>query len=194
MTTQIVFATHNSNKTAEIQKLIGVGFSIKTLDEIGLSQEIPETSNTLEGNALQKSSFVYDKFKCNVFSDDTGLEVFSLKGEPGVYSARYAGEQKNNEQNISLLLKNLKGFTDRSAQFRTVISLFYENNNYMFEGIVKGKIIEKKRGSFGFGYDSIFVPEGYDKTFAEISLEEKNKISHRAIAFRKMFDKLKSIY
>lgn len=189
---ELLFATHNTNKALEIQNILGDRFSIRTLSDLGFHEEIPETENTLEGNALLKSRFLHDKLHCNVFSDDTGLEVTALNNEPGVFSARYAGEQKDNQANMDLLLENLKMHKDRSARFRTVISLFWDNRSYFFEGIVNGVIIDQKRGNGGFGYDPIFKPNGYDQTFAEMSAEQKNTISHRGRAIQKMIDFLNS--
>lgn len=189
---ELVFATHNLHKAKEIQALLGQDFTIKTLSDIDVQDDIPETGESLEQNALIKSSFVYNTFGCNVFSDDTGLEVAALGGEPGVYSARYAGKEKNDDNNMALLLKNLKAFEDRTAQFKTVISLFWNDEHYLFEGIVKGIIIEEKRGLHGFGYDPIFIPDGYDQTFAEMDALTKNKISHRGKAINQMIDFLKS--
>lgn len=190
---ELVFATHNANKAVEIQRLLGNRFSVKTLSDIDFHDDIAETENTLEGNAKLKSSFIHTRFNCNVFSDDTGLEVFALNGEPGVRSARYAGEQKSNQANMDLLLKKLERVEDRSAQFRTVISLYWDNQLHEFEGIVKGKIITDKRGTQGFGYDPIFVPDGLNTTFAEMSMEDKNKISHRGRAIQQMIDFLSTV-
>lgn len=188
---ELIFATHNPNKVKEISLKLPSNFKIKTLDEIRLTSEIPETGKTLQENASLKSKFIFEKLSVNCFADDSGLEVFSLNNEPGVYSARYAGEPKNDEKNIDKLLKELKHKTDRSAQFRTVISLLLEGKEYLFEGAIKGSIITERRGINGFGYDPIFVPEGYDKTFAEIDISEKNVISHRAIAVQKLIDFLR---
>ncbi|MFT7590103.1 MAG: XTP/dITP diphosphohydrolase [bacterium] len=183
---ELIFATHNTYKAKEIQELLGSRFFIKTLTDIGLHEEIPETKNSLEGNAQQKAQYVFDQYKTNVFSDDTGLEVAALNGDPGVLSARYAGLQKDSGDNIDLLLLKLKGVKDRSAQFRTVISLFWNGNTYLFEGVVRGKICLQRQGLDGFGYDPIFLPNGYSQTFAEMNLSLKNKISHRGLAVQKM--------
>jgi XTP/dITP diphosphohydrolase len=183
---ELIFATQNPNKAIEINAKLGTAFSIVDLKKLNITEEIPETSDTLEGNALQKARYVYKKTKRNCFADDTGLEVEALNGEPGVLSARYAGLQKNANNNMDLLLKNLEGKTNRNAQFRTVIALIIDGQEHLFEGIAKGKIVEHKQGSEGFGYDPIFVPEGYTTTFAEMSLEQKNTLSHRAKAFDKM--------
>lgn len=184
----LVFATHNANKAKEVQAMLGDDFWVKTLTNIGVHDEIPETQNTLEGNAHQKSSFIYQANHVNVFSDDTGLEVEALNGEPGVFSARYAGDQKDNDANMDLLLSKLESHSNRKAQFRTVISLYYNDQHHYFEGIVKGEINVSRSGDKGFGYDPIFTPEGYSKTFAEMNAEEKNAISHRGRAIRKMVD------
>lgn len=191
---KLVFATGNVNKAEEIRSMLPEGTELLTLKDLDLTEDIPETSPTLEGNAIQKANYIVEHFGLDCFADDTGLEVISLKNEPGVYSARYAGEQRNSEDNMDLLLKNLQGKEDRSAQFRTVIALHLEGQMHTFEGIVTGKIIEEKRGEKGFGYDPIFVPDGYTTTFAEMSMDEKNKISHRGRAFKKMFDFLNEKY
>lgn len=187
---ELIFATQNLNKAKEIEAKLGTSFSIKDLKSIGITEEIPETAETLEGNALQKARYVYEKTNENCFADDTGLEVNALNGAPGVYSARYGGLQKNADDNMNVLLKNLANEKNREAQFRTVIALIIDGKEHLFEGIAKGKIIREKQGTEGFGYDPIFVPEGYEKTFAEMSLEEKNTLSHRAKAFEKMKDYL----
>jgi len=187
----LIFATNNIHKAKEIQQLIGVSFTIKTLHEIGCDDDIVENGKTLKENASIKSNFVFEKYKLNCFADDTGLIVDALNGEPGVYSARYAGEQKNADDNMNLLLKNLKNKAIRKASFVTVISLKINKKEYFFEGELKGEIGFDKKGEKGFGYDPIFIPEGYANTLAELSLEEKNKISHRAIAFNQLRDFLK---
>jgi XTP/dITP diphosphohydrolase len=184
----IIFATANKNKLKEAKALLKSDIIIKSLTDIAFNEDIPETENTLEGNALLKAKFIAQKFNCNCFADDTGLEIVALNGEPGVYSARYAGEQKNSEDNMQKVLEKLEGKDNRQAQFRTVIALILDGKEHLFEGVVKGKITKEKRGAEGFGYDPIFIPEGYDKTFAEMTLEEKNKLSHRAIALNKMVD------
>ncbi len=189
---EIVFATHNAHKAKEIQNLLGDAFVIKTLSDVGIHEDIPETGETLEQNALIKSSYVYNLLGCNVFSDDTGLEVHALKGEPGVYSARYAGHKKNDKDNMSLLIQNLSNHTDKSAQFKTVISLFWEDQHVYFKGIAKGVIIDQLRGEFGFGYDPIFIPNGYDQTFAEMESQQKNALSHRGKAIQQMIEFLLS--
>lgn len=186
MKTQLVFATHNKHKAKEIQALMPEEIEVLTLDQIDCYEEIPETAATLEGNALLKAQFIANTFNMNCFADDTGLEVEALDGRPGVLSARYAGPDKNADDNMNLLLNELAGIENRKAQFRTVISLFWEGSHYLFEGVVKGEIRIKKSGSDGFGYDPVFEPEECGKTFAEMSLTEKNSLSHRARAFEKM--------
>ena len=188
----LVFATNNSHKLNEIQSLLGTNFILKTLAEIGCNEDIPETSATIEANASQKSAYVFKHYHVNCFADDTGLEIKALNGEPGVKSARYAGEERSNEKNINLVLQKLKNHSNRNAQFKTVISLQLEKKEIQFDGIVVGKIIDERRGTNGFGYDSIFVPNGFSKTFAEMTETEKNKISHRAIAFQKLIQHLKN--
>lgn len=171
--------------------MIEPDFRILSLDEIGCHEELPETENTLEGNSFQKASYVYKHFHLPCFADDTGLEVEALNGSPGVLSARYAGEQKNSEDNVALLLKNLSGKSNRKARFRTVITVIGLDGVRKFEGIVNGLILHHKRGSAGFGYDPVFQPDGYTKTMAEMTLAEKNLISHRAMAVKKLVDYLK---
>jgi XTP/dITP diphosphohydrolase len=185
---ELVFATQNPNKAKEINTKLGTGFTIISLDVLGITEEIPETAPTLEGNALMKARYVYEKTGRNCFADDTGLEVEALNGEPGVYSARYAGLQKNAQDNMQLLLQNLKGKTNYAARFRTVIALIIDGKEYTFEGIANGTIIEEQRGTEGFGYDPIFIPTGSTRTFAQMQLDEKNQYSHRAKAFIKMKD------
>lgn len=188
---ELVFATQNPHKAREIEAKLGDGFTIISLDALGITEEIPETAPTLEGNALMKARYVYEKTGRNCFADDTGLEVEALNGEPGVYSARYAGLQKNSEDNIRLLLEKLQKHSNRKARFRTVIALIVEGEEYMFDGIAEGEIIESKLGSEGFGYDPVFVPAGHTRTFAEMTLDEKNELSHRAKALAKMKEHLK---
>ncbi len=190
---EICFATNNAHKLGEVRNLLSNTVKILSLDDIGCNEEIPENQPTIEGNSLEKASYVYETYGISCFADDTGLEVFALNGEPGVYSARYAGPGKNSKDNISLLLKNLKDKTDRTARFKTVITAIVSGITRQFEGIVKGKIVNELKGSGGFGYDPVFVPLGYDISFAEMTLEEKNKISHRGIATRKLVDFLKNI-
>lgn len=179
---QLVFASNNQNKIKEIQQLLPSSIEILSLESIGCHEEIPETADTIEGNAILKANYVTEKYGYNCFADDTGLEVAALNGEPGVYSARYAGEQRDAGDNMDLLLENLLGKADRTAQFKTVIALNLNGNQHLFTGIAKGKITTEKSGNQGFGYDPIFQPEDFDKTFAELSLEIKNKISHRGKA------------
>lgn len=182
---EICFATNNKNKLSEIRDLLA-DFKILSLSDIGHSGDLPEDQKTLEGNSHQKAEFVRDKYNINCFSDDTGLEVFALDGEPGVYSARYAGVHHDSEANMKLLLQNLGDLKDRSAQFRTVITFMFDKKVKQFEGVVKGTILKEKRGEKGFGYDPIFVPKGFDKSFAEMTAEEKNNVSHRGEAVRKL--------
>ena len=187
MIKELVFATNNLNKLKEVQLLIlNKQIKLLSLGDIGCLQEIPETADTIEGNAKLKAAFIHEKYRVSCFADDTGLEVEALNGEPGVKSARYAGEEKNNEENITLLLNNLKKTPNRKAQFKTVISLIMDSHYHEFVGIIKGVIIHEKKGEKGFGYDAVFMPDGYEITFAQMSLEEKNKISHRAIAVSKL--------
>lgn len=176
---QLVFASNNKNKIKEIQQLLPDTIEILSLESIGCHEEIPETADTIEGNAILKANYVTEKYGYNCFADDTGLEVAALNGEPGVYSARYAGEQRDAEDNMNLLLENLLEKTDRTAQFKTVIALNSNGKQHLFTGIAKGKITTEKSGNQGFGYDPIFQPENFEETFAELSLEIKNKISHR---------------
>ena len=179
MKTSLIFATNNQNKVDEIRSVIGNQFQIITLQEAGILIDIPEPHNTLEANAREKSTTIHQLTGKNCFGEDTGLEVESLNGEPGVKSARYAGEGRNFQDNIELLLKNLKGYTNRNARFRTVISLIFSNKEYKFEGICEGRIIEVQKGNQGFGYDPVFIPAGENKSFGEMDMEEKNKFSHR---------------
>jgi XTP/dITP diphosphohydrolase len=185
---RLVLATNNKHKVSELKPLLESRYQLSTLEQIGCEEELPETTDTLEGNSLQKAQYLFDHYKLACIADDSGLEVDALNGEPGVYSARYAGPQRNSDDNIDLLLKKLKPHTNRKARFRSVITLIDEfGNPRLFEGIVNGYIIDERRGTDGFGYDPVFVPEGYDQTFAEISFEEKNRISHRARAIQKLF-------
>jgi XTP/dITP diphosphohydrolase len=183
---KIVFATNNKHKLDEIRKISEGKLEILSLNDINCQTDIPETGTTLEENALIKARFVKDNFGYDCFADDTGLEVKALGGAPGVYSARYAGEDCKAEDNIRKLLSNLAGVDDRSATFRTVIALLMGDKQYFFEGVIPGKIIDEKRGESGFGYDPIFIPDGYEQTFAELGDEIKNTISHRAIATDKL--------
>jgi XTP/dITP diphosphohydrolase len=188
---KLVFASNNKNKIAEIQQLIGDKFEIVSLQDIGCTEDIPETAETIEGNAILKAQYVYDKYGLSCFADDTGLEIDALQGEPGVYSARYAGEQKNADDNMALVLQKLENKTNRSAQFKTIIALNFGSEHFLFEGIVKGTITPVKRGNEGFGYDPIFQPEGFDVTFAEMSMQQKATISHRGKAVEKLVNFLK---
>lgn len=189
----LVFATGNSHKLQEVQGLFKEGFALSCLKDVNITEEIPETADNLVDNALQKAWYVYKKCGIPCFADDTGLEVEALNGAPGVYSARYAGEQKDSRLNMLLLLKNMSGKTNRNARFRTIIAYIDENaQEHIFEGEIRGKIIENMAGENGFGYDPIFVPEGYDKTFAQLSSEIKNTISHRARAMEKFLSYINS--
>ena len=189
---ELVFATNNKHKVKEITDLLDDNFRILGLADLNITEDIPEDADTLEENALFKARFVHEKTGRNVFADDTGLEVTALGGAPGVYSARYAGENKSFDDNIEKLLREMKGANDRSARFRTVIALILDGTEYLFEGTVEGEIIRERRGTGGFGYDPVFLATGYDRTFAEIPLSEKNKISHRARAMRLLIDFLNS--
>jgi XTP/dITP diphosphohydrolase len=188
----ICFATNNENKLAEIKNRLGKAYDIISLSHLEHTGELPETHDTLEGNSLEKAQFVYEKYKINCFADDTGLLVEALNGEPGVRSARYAGESKNSEHNMDLLLQKLKNTKNRKARFVTVISLILNGDVHQFTGEVSGSITEKKTGEKGFGYDPIFMPDGWQKTFAELDLEQKNKISHRGRAVARLVEFLKS--
>ena len=189
----LVFATGNSHKLQEVQGLFKEGFALSCLKDVNITEEIPETADNLVDNALQKAWYVYKKCGIPCFADDTGLEVEALNGAPGVYSARYAGEQKDSKLNMLLLLKNMTGKENRNARVRTIIAYIDENaQEHIFEGEIRGKIIENMAGENGFGYDPIFVPEGYDKTFAQLSSETKNKISHRARAMEKFLSYINS--
>ncbi|MGL5012851.1 MAG: non-canonical purine NTP diphosphatase [Bacteroidales bacterium] len=187
MVKELVFATNNMNKLREVQQLLP-GFRVLGLSEIGCNEDIPETADTLEGNSMIKARWVKERYGYDCFADDTGLEVAALDGAPGVISARYAGEGKSSEDNMSKLLSELDGKSDRSARFRTVVTLVMGEEYYTFEGIVKGEITMSRSGAEGFGYDPIFKAEGFDKTFAEIPLSEKNKVSHRARAVRALIE------
>lgn len=189
---RICFATNNNNKLLEIKNKLGKAYDIISLSDLGHSEDLLEIHDTLEGNSLQKAQFIYDKYQINCFADDTGLLVESLYNEPGVNSARYAGQAKSSEDNINLLLENLKGHKNRKAKFITVITLIIQGNVYQFSGEIAGEICEVKAGKSGFGYDPIFIPNGWNLTFAEVDLEEKNKISHRALAVDKLVDYLKN--
>ena len=190
---RIVFATHNKNKLIEAQAKIQGNFIIISLDELNFHDEIDETETTIEGNAKLKADYIFNHFNLNCFSDDTGLEVEALNGAPGVYSSRYAGPHVSYEDNVKKLLQELKGITNRKARFRTSICLILNGKHYYFDGTVNGIITEKPSGTSGFGYDPIFLPEGFDNTFAELPLETKNKISHRGKALDKLCEFLNKI-
>lgn len=185
---KLVFATHNKNKFTEVKAMLPHDIELLSLTDIGCDEDIPETADTIEGNAILKADYVQKKYKLNCFADDTGLEVKSLNNEPGVYSARYAGTSNNAEANMEKLLKNLEGKKDRSARFKTAIALNLKQEKIMFLGICEGKITETPRGNSGFGYDPIFQPNGFDKTFAEMSLQQKSEIGHRGKAMRQLID------
>lgn len=189
---KIIFASNNKNKLEEIRKQLDGVIDVQSLEAIPCTEELPETSNTIEGNALQKARYIAEKYHIACFADDTGLEINALNGKPGVLSARYAGEQKDSNANMDLVLSNLENISNRDAQFKTVIALVLDEKEYLFEGIVKGEISRKKIGEKGFGYDPIFIPEGSEKTFAEMEMSEKNKRSHRGIAVAKLVDFLQN--
>ena len=193
MKRKLVFATNNLHKLEEVSAILGNQIELLSLNDINCHIDIPETADTLEGNALLKSRFIYENYGMNCFADDTGLEFEALEGAPGVYSARYAGDGHNSEANMIKLLDNLKEKKNRKAQFRTAISLIIDEKEYLFEGIIKGEIGTIKKGDSGFGYDPIFVPEGYNETFAELGSDIKNKISHRALAINKLCEFLHSL-
>jgi len=188
----ICLATSNPGKLIEIRKLLGDEFTILSLEDIGFFQDIPETQNTIEGNSLQKARYIFDICNLNCIADDTGLEVDALNGAPGVFSARYAGLPTDSDKNIQLLLKNLKWEENRKARFRTVITFLSHKEEIQFEGIVEGKITLSPRGSEGFGYDSVFEPDGFEKTFGEMLMAAKNQLSHRAKAIEKLIGFLRS--
>ncbi|QQS27831.1 MAG: RdgB/HAM1 family non-canonical purine NTP pyrophosphatase [Sphingobacteriales bacterium] len=190
---KLVFATHNSHKLREVQDMIGNKVDLISLLDLEFNEDIAEPFPSLEENALIKARTIHQRFNMNCFAEDTGLEIDSLGGEPGVLSARYAGENKNSEENIRLVLSKMKGITNRSAQFRTVLALILNNKEYFFEGIIRGNISAEKSGTKGFGYDPIFVPLGYTKSFAEMTAAEKNKISHRYKAIEQLAIFLKHI-
>ena len=190
---EIVFASNNLHKIKEINNVLGDSFKLLSLSDIKMEEDIPEDEPTLEGNALQKARFIHKATAMNVFADDTGLETEALNGEPGVHSARFAGENKNSEANIDKLLSLMENNTNRKARFRTVIALILNGTEYLFEGTVEGEIIRERRGDDGFGYDPVFLAAGYDRTFAEIPLGEKNRISHRAKAVRHLLEFLDKV-
>ncbi len=183
---KLVFASNNKNKIKEIQLLLPDSIQILSLEDIGCTEDIPETADTIEGNAILKANYVTQKYGYDCFADDSGLEVAALNGEPGVFSARYAGEPKNDENNIDKLLANLKDVNNKKANFKTIICLNLKGEQHLFTGIINGQIIEERIGNNGFGYDPIFVADGYQKTFSELSLEEKARISHRGIAVKEL--------
>ena len=193
MKRKLVFATNNAHKLEEVAAILGDQVELLSLNDIGCQADIPETAETLEGNALLKSSYIYKNYHLDCFADDTGLEVETLNGAPGVYSARYAGGEGHDAQaNMLKLLHELDGKENRKAQFRTAISLILDGKEYLFEGVIKGEIIKEKRGDSGLGYDPVFMPEGYDRTFAELGNDIKNQISHRALAVQKLCEFLQS--
>ncbi len=187
---KLVFATNNRHKQQELQAILGSSYELLTLKDIGCFDDIPEEQPTLEGNARQKAFYVFEKYSCSCFADDTGLEIEALDNKPGVYSARYAGDSKDSQANMDKVLHQLEKIKNRKARFRTVISLVMNGFEKQFEGIVEGEITREKRGKSGFGYDPIFLPAGFSKTFAEMNLEEKNQISHRARAVKKLVEYL----
>lgn len=192
---KIVFATNNKNKIKEVQKLLPNNIELIGLKDIGCEDDIPETQHTIKGNSIQKVNYINSKYNLDCFADDTGLEISALNGDPGVLSARYAGSERNSKKNIEKVLKNLNNIKNRNARFKTVIALSYKGEILTFEGVCEGVISNEIQGDGGFGYDPIFKPNGINKTFAELSFDEKNKISHRAIAIKKLidyFNKLKS--
>ena|ERR1051325_9285122 len=185
---KLVFATNNPHKLEEARHILSPGIELKSLKDIGCTDELPETHDTLEDNALEKAQYVFSRHHVNCFSEDTGLEVDELNGAPGVYSARYAGPGKNHHDNIQLLLERMKGLQNREARFRAVIALILNGKHHLFEGIINGHILSEPVGETGFGYDPVFMPDGYTQSFAQMSLEEKSKISHR----KQALDKLKN--
>ncbi len=190
---KLVFATNNLHKLEEVQQLLGSTMALQSLDQLGCFDDIPETGHTLEANASQKSHFIFEKYKADCFADDTGLEIEALNNEPGVYSARYAGEERDANLNMDKVLLKLKDVSNRKARFRTVISLLINGKETLFEGVVEGNITTDRKGVKGFGYDPIFIPNGYETSFAEMDIIEKNKISHRAMATNKLIAFLKNL-
>lgn len=190
---KIVFATNNAHKLDEVRQVVGDKFALVSLRECGIVEDIPENEPTLEGNALAKARYIYERTGADCFADDTGLEVDALGGEPGVRSARYATDGHDDEANKRLLLERLQGVENRAAQFRTAVALIMGGKEYLFEGIVRGRIATEQLGEGGFGYDPLFIPEGYGRTFAQMSAEEKNAISHRGRAVRKLAEFLKDL-
>jgi len=191
---ELVFASHNENKVSEVRNILPSNFKIISLNDLKFYDEIPENENTIEKNSIFKSNFIYEKFKLNVFADDTGLEIKALNNLPGVKSARYAGPEKNSSKNLNKVLDELKNNNFRKAKFKTVISLIFNGKLYLFQGLINGEITHNKIGNKGFGYDSIFRPNNSVKTFGEMSFVEKNKISHRAIAINKLKKFLIKVY
>jgi XTP/dITP diphosphohydrolase len=183
---RLCFATNNAHKLEEVQAMMPEHLEIVSLKDIGCMQELPENQRTIEGNALEKAQFIFEKFGIDCFADDTGLEVDSLGGEPGVDTAHYAGPERDAQKNMDLLLKNLQGKANRNARFKTVFALFWQGEMYSFEGLVKGRISTEKKGDQGFGYDPIFIPEGFSESFAELGSEIKNRLSHRAAATKQL--------
>ena len=184
----LIFATHNRHKVSEVQAMLPAGIHVRSLSDLGCDEDIPETADTLQGNALQKAQFVHERYHCNCFADDTGLEIDALDGRPGVYSARYAGEGCSFDDNVRKVLAELENvpLAQRTARFRTVVALILEGRTYFFEGKVEGLMTLERHGVEGFGYDPIFLPEGYGQTFAEMDASEKNRISHRGRAMAQM--------
>lgn len=190
---ELIFATHNQHKTQEVLDILNGKWMVKNLHDLGCEEEIPETSDTLKGNALQKAQYVYNKYGVNCFADDTGLEVEALDGRPGVYSARYAGEHCSFADNVNKMLKEMDGKNNRKACFKTVIALILKGETYFFEGRVDGEILTAATGEAGFGYDPIFRPDGFEKSFAEMSADDKNAISHRGRAMQKLVQFLNAL-
>jgi len=190
---QLIFATNNNHKLTELSAAVNKSFILKSLSDIGFNEDIPEPFDTLEDNALAKVRYLHERYKINCFADDTGLEIEALNGAPGVFSARFAGDQKDSEANMQKVLDLLQGIDNRKARFRTVIALNYDNKEYLFEGVVNGKIIKERTGDMGFGYDPIFVPDGFDTTFAQMDIDVKNQISHRGRATAKLIEFLNKL-
>jgi XTP/dITP diphosphohydrolase len=189
----LLFATNNEHKLREIKEIAGKNYLILGLKDVGITTEIPETQETLEGNASQKARFIYDQAGMDCFADDTGLEIEALEGRPGVYSARYAGDGCSFDDNIDKILKELEGVENRNVCFRCVVALILDGKEHLFEGRIPGKILKERQGEGGFGYDPVFLPEGYDQTFAEMQPDQKNKISHRGLAVKKLFNFMKKM-
>ncbi|HRI29016.1 MAG TPA: RdgB/HAM1 family non-canonical purine NTP pyrophosphatase [Chitinophagales bacterium] len=183
---KLLFVTHNTHKLQEVQAIVGSSYQLRNLNDIGFTADIPEPHHTLEENALEKARTIYRQYHVNCFAEDTGLEIDVLNGEPGVKTARYAGEHKNTQDNINLVLQKLQGQPNRSAQFRTVFALILNGQEYLFEGIARGTITTTPQGNGGFGYDPVFIPDGYEQTFAQLPAAVKNAISHRALALKKL--------